>query len=127
MSLKNDIDELDKKILKSKTVKNIKKSEAVSKKVQTKIIDIKGSIEKLEQQIEHDKQDDSKTGNISNQINENMFVENMNKINQFKNLIETKLIDGDIEESISLYSQMMQLITSCTNYLETNKLKINYI
>lgn len=125
MSLKNDIDELDKKILKSKTVKNIKKSEAVSKKVQTKIMDIKDSIEILEKQIEQDKPIDNMLN--QNQVNENMFVENMNKINQYKILIETKLIDGDIEESISLYSQMTELIASCTNYLETNKLKINYL
>jgi len=109
---------VEKKTEKIKKSKNIKKTEVMTLKAKTKLLDNEEKIEILEKELNNDT---TNMNEIHTDINLETLFEQLNQLNeQIKNVI-------NIEEGIQLYQQMKHLIELIKNQLNYYKMQLIYI
>jgi exonuclease VII small subunit len=145
MSIKMVLDELEEKIEKkplSKNANKLKKSDNLIKKTKKKIIESEEAVDNFEQHvaaIQHGCSldqplivgDEIQTKSVffptETVHNEANFMEQMKRITELKELIETNLDILNFDEILEMYAELTTLINACREYLNTNKLKIQYL
>ena len=109
---------VEKKTEKIKKSKNIKKTEVMTLKAKTKLLDNEEKIEILEKELNNDT---TNMNEIHTDINLETLFEQLNQLNeQIKTVI-------NIEEGIQLYQQMKHLIELIKNQLNYYKMQLIYI
>jgi len=125
-NLHNDsLNEIQKNVTEIINTKNIKQADTLTTKTKKKINKLQTTLHASLDQMKDDN-NQIEISNISN-ISEKHFVDCMKRMTEIKDIFETQFDTISIENSISLYHELNQLIANCQTYTDTYKLKISYL
>jgi hypothetical protein len=122
LDIEKSLKYVEKKVEKIKKNKNIKKTEIMTTKAKTKLLENEEKIETIEKELNNDFIDIINRNDINKKdMNLETLFEELNQLNeQIKNIV-------NIEEGIYLYKQMTQLIKLIKDQLNSYKMELTYI